>query len=169
MKQKWNKSIENYYFIYFSDIKYVDSSQLVAAALTHALGRRHVALLIWWIFTTRTPPKSNLTTWTNIIALFMNTVKHFVQISTQKRDNPKESCEADKLMFTMSPFFLQLWFHGGQWRYIWNHGSDWLNRLNPHDLFLADWPLIELSFDTACVGTGGVDFMDGCVNSFIRT
>ena len=27
-----------------------------------------------------------------------------------------------------------------------------LNGLNPHGLFLADWPLTELSFDTECVG-----------------
>ena len=39
----------------------------------------------------------------------MNTVKHFVKIS-QTLDNPKESCKADKLLFTAPPFCLQLWF-----------------------------------------------------------
>ena len=53
------------------------------------------------------------------------------------------------MLFIALPFCLQLWFHGVD-------GATFeimvLNGLNPHDLFLADWPLTELSFDTECVG-----------------
>ena len=35
-------------------------------------------------FHTKNAPKVNLTSWTNILTLFMNTVKHFVKVSTQK-------------------------------------------------------------------------------------
>ena len=41
----------------------------------------------------------------------MNTLKHFVKRSMQKlEDNPKESCKADKMLFTAPPFCLKLWF-----------------------------------------------------------
>ena len=55
------------------------------------------------------------------------------------------------LFLYKSQLCLQLLF-----RYIWNHGSDWLIRLNPCDLFLAYLPITELSFNTTC---GGLDFM----------
>ena len=46
------------------------------------LEKCHTANLV--NFCPKNASKANLTTWTNIITLFMNTVKHFVIISTQK-------------------------------------------------------------------------------------
>ena len=75
---------------FFSDIKYADSSRPIATAHCRCNPRAQLekccaANLL--NFHTKNAPKVNLTkltTQTNIITLFMNTVKHFVKISTQK-------------------------------------------------------------------------------------
>ena len=55
--------------------------------------------------------KINLTTLTNIITLFMNTVKHFVKISTQKLEIIQRKV-AKWINCCLPPFCLQLWFCG---------------------------------------------------------
>ena len=90
----------------------------------------------------------------------MNTVKHFVKISTQKLEIIQRKVAKRINCLPLHHFVSNFGFAG-----VDNATFEimiWLNRLNPCDVFLADWPLTELSFDTA-----SVDFMNGCVNSFI--
>jgi len=107
--------------------------------------------------------KVNLTTWTNIITLFMNTVKHFVKnINAEIWHNPKESCEADKLLYTVLSFCLQLWFHGVDEMSVLIGWIDWTH-------IIHFWQIDQShSYLWYCM-CGGVDFMNGCVNTFIRT
>ena len=65
----------------------------------------------------------------------MNTVKHFVKISMQKLEIiQRKLAKRINCCLALRHFFSPTLVSLGQWCYIWNHSSYWLNRLNPCDL-----------------------------------
>ena len=111
--------------------------------------------------------KVNLTTWTNIITLFMNTFKHFVKISTQKLEIIQRKVAkrihcylpAAILSSTLVPWgSMAPHLKSRFWLAEWTEPTWFIfGRLATHRAFF--WYRM----------CGGVDFMNGCVNSFIRT
>ena len=111
--------------------------------------------------------KVNLTTLTNIITLFMNTVKHFVKISIQKIEIIQRkvakwiNCCLPRRHFAFNFGFvgsIMLHLKSRFWLVEWTEPT-WfiLGRLAIHRAFF--WYRM----------CGDVDFMNRCVNSFIRT
>ena len=110
--------------------------------------------------------KVNLTTWTNI-TLFMNTVKHFVKILTQKLEiiqrkvTKRINCCLPCRHFVFDFSFARLMTLHLKSQFCLAEWTEpmWFifGRLANHRAFFW-YPMC-----------GGVDFMNGCVNSFIRT
>ena len=111
--------------------------------------------------------KVNLTTWTNIITLFMNTVKHFVKISMQKLEIiQKKVAKRINSCLPCRHFVFNFGFGGLMTLHL--KSRFWLAERTEHTWFIFGRLTTHRAFFWYRM-CGGIDFMNGCVNSFIRT
>ena len=159
-KTKMKQSIENYYFYDFVRHK-IHSFKPANCGRAHCRcnpsarpEKCRAANLV--NFHPQNASEVSLTAWTNIMTIFMNTVKCFVKISMQKLEIiQREVAKRINYSLPHHHFVFDFGFAG----LMMLHLKSWFWMDRTHMIYFWQIGHSELSFDTACV-----DFMNGCIN-----
>ena len=116
-------------------------------------------------FHTRNTPKVHLASWTNIITLFMNTVKHFVKRSMQKFEIiQRKVLKWINCCLTLRHFFSNFGFTGLMMLHL--KSQFWLAESTEPKWLIFGRLATHSAFFWNCMSCG-VDFMIRCVHLFI--